>query len=197
MVLAPPSARRDGAYKWIANLLIADAPQWLVDLVTTTPKRDAKQSISYPPPSLEEVGAAVGAISNPDLSWDEWCYVGMAIYAATAGSDEGFEMFEAFSKKSKKYTAEGTKTKWHQLSTSLPNRITVGSIFWMANRDRPEWRTEFAASRRADQIVHNREIGEAIEEPDLPTIMTLAEMEDRLIYIGASGAVADRVTLRV
>lgn len=35
MVIAPPSVRSDGEYCWLNDLPIADAPQWLIDLVTT------------------------------------------------------------------------------------------------------------------------------------------------------------------
>ncbi|SIO49708.1 hypothetical protein SAMN05443247_06525 [Bradyrhizobium erythrophlei] len=50
--------------------------------------------------------------------------------------------------------------------------------------------------RRAEQIKKNVEIGNDVTDPILPTIMTLAEMEDRLVFIGGSGGVVDRVTGR-
>ena len=34
MFVAPPSVRGDGGYRWLNDLPIADAPQWLIDLVT-------------------------------------------------------------------------------------------------------------------------------------------------------------------
>jgi hypothetical protein len=44
MFVAPPSVRSDGAYRWLNDLPIADAPQWLIDLVTEPIKEDAKPS---------------------------------------------------------------------------------------------------------------------------------------------------------
>jgi hypothetical protein len=38
MVIAPPSVRDDGEYRWLNNNPIADAPQWLLDLVTASKK---------------------------------------------------------------------------------------------------------------------------------------------------------------
>jgi hypothetical protein len=42
MVIAPPSVRDDGEYRWLNNHPIADAPQWLIDLVATKPKHNGK-----------------------------------------------------------------------------------------------------------------------------------------------------------
>jgi Family of unknown function (DUF5906) len=52
-------------------------------------------------------------------------------------------------------------------------------------------------TRRAEQIVRNIEIGDDITEPILPTIMTIFEMLDRLVFIGSSSSVADRDTGRI
>jgi hypothetical protein len=51
--------------------------------------------------------------------------------------------------------------------------------------------------RRAAQIAQNIEIGEEITEPILPTILTLDEMLERLVFVGSNGAVADRVSGRI
>jgi Family of unknown function (DUF5906) len=53
------------------------------------------------------------------------------------------------------------------------------------------------AQQRAEQVAKNIEIGNDITEPILPTIMTLAEMRERLVFIGSSGAVVDRLTGRI
>ena len=52
--------------------------------------------------------------------------------------------------------------------------------------------------RRAEQTADNIEIGDDIPSKSiLPTIMTLDEMHQRLVFIGAIGAVVDRQTGRV
>ena len=51
--------------------------------------------------------------------------------------------------------------------------------------------------RRGEQIARNIEIGEDVTEPILPTILTLPEMIDRLVFIGSSSSVADRLTGRI
>jgi hypothetical protein len=55
-----------------------------------------------------------------------------------------------------------------------------------------------SADRRAEQLAANIEIGDDIEEEStLPTVMTLEEMHERLVYIGSSGVIVDRVTGRI
>lgn len=51
--------------------------------------------------------------------------------------------------------------------------------------------------RRAEQIARNIEIGDDVTEPIFPAIMTLAEMHDRLVFVGSSGAVVDCATGRI
>ena len=53
------------------------------------------------------------------------------------------------------------------------------------------------AERRAEQIADNIEIGDEIEEPIVPTVMPLEEMQQRLVYIGSSGVIVDRITGRI
>ena len=52
---------------------------------------------------VADVTAALNVIPNADLSWDEWNRIGMATWAATEGCEEGFEAFDAWSRKSVKY----------------------------------------------------------------------------------------------
>ena len=51
--------------------------------------------------------------------------------------------------------------------------------------------------RRAKQIAENIKIGDDVTEPLLPQIMTLEEMEKRLVFVGSKGVVADLATGRV
>jgi Bifunctional DNA primase/polymerase, N-terminal/Primase C terminal 2 (PriCT-2) len=53
----------------------------------------------------EKVAGAMQVIPNPDLGWDEWKRFGMAIWRATGGSEEGFDIFNEWSQKSNKYDA--------------------------------------------------------------------------------------------
>jgi hypothetical protein len=68
------------------------------------------------------------------------CDVGLAIYGATNGSDAGFVMFHAWSRRSEaKYDADFTRKTWIGFRRSPPNRIGAGTIFWLANHYAPKW----------------------------------------------------------
>lgn len=67
MFLAPPSNKPGkGVYKWLNNLPIADAPQWLLDLVKT--KLVERSTITGPVPN------AVGGVSHDGVSYEELCW---------------------------------------------------------------------------------------------------------------------------
>lgn len=134
MVVAPPSKRGDGTYRWVNAAPIAEAWPWLLDLVVLhdTKKSNGaaaqgkkKKSNGVTPPlpeaelSAEEAAAAYAVIPNDDADWEEWNEKGMAGWRATAG--EGFAGFDAWSQKSSKYNARRTIEKWQAYFGSPPN----------------------------------------------------------------------------
>jgi bifunctional DNA primase/polymerase-like protein/primase-like protein len=140
MVLLPPSVKANGsAYVWSNDLEIADAPQWLLDLVVEHP-REKKRSDRTSDAKLLE--AAIAVIPNDDLDWDNWNRIGMAIWAATQGSDSGRELFHLFSRKSAKYDAKTVDQKWEQITGSPPDQIGTGTLFFLAGQADPRWRNK-------------------------------------------------------
>lgn len=63
MVIAPPSVRDDGKYRWLNNHPIADAPQWLLELMTTKSKRNGKGA-NKPPFEVAEAFKGLGLGPN-------------------------------------------------------------------------------------------------------------------------------------
>jgi hypothetical protein len=90
-------------------------------------------------PCIEAVIDALTIIPNDDLEWDEWNYVGLAIYGATAGSAEGGEAFATWSAKSKKNDPAATQARWEHYHTSPPDRIGYGTLVWLAREAQPDW----------------------------------------------------------
>src|SRR5262249_25961419 len=80
------------------------------------------------------------------LPWESkngisWNGMGMAVFAASKGSDEGFTLFDKWSKKSEKeYNAANTAEKWGKYHSCPPTEIGVGSIFHWADEAAPGWR---------------------------------------------------------
>jgi hypothetical protein len=67
---------------------------------------------------------------DPDIGYEEWYRIGMAIYHETNGSDEGLNIYDAWSSKGTKYS--GTKeicAKWSSFKSGSNNPITVGTIY--------------------------------------------------------------------
>ena len=44
--------------------------------------------------SPEDIASALGQIPNPDLPWEEWSRVGMAVWRASGGSEAGLEAWQ-------------------------------------------------------------------------------------------------------
>jgi Bifunctional DNA primase/polymerase, N-terminal/Primase C terminal 2 (PriCT-2)/Family of unknown function (DUF5906) len=206
MVICPPSVRYDGAYRWLNDLPIADAPEWLVKLCTKKPYTNLPSGPSTI--DADKLAAAMADIPNPDVDWEEWNDKAMAVWEGTRGDPIGLEIFDTWSQKSKKYNMNRTAAKWDAITGCPPDRITGRSVIFWAEQARPGWEREYdaaqtraafdrIAARRAAQIKHYAAIGDEIIEPSLPTIMTIPEMEQQLIYIGSSGAVVHRPTGRI
>jgi hypothetical protein len=82
---------------------------------------------------------ALAFVPNDDWDWKYWCDVGLAIYGATNGSDAGFAMFDAWSRRSAKYDFAFTRKTWIGFRRSPPSRIGAGTIFFLASRFAPKW----------------------------------------------------------
>jgi hypothetical protein len=151
MVIAPPSIRGDGAYRWISESEIAEAPAWLLDLVAApkddTPRTAAADAELLGP--LCDIEAAVAVIANNDLDWESWNKIGMAIFAASGGSEEGFAAFDRFSAKSDKYDSDTTREKWQAFNGCPPDRIGFDFLASEAHKADPEWRLKAARANTA------------------------------------------------
>jgi hypothetical protein len=157
MVIAPPSLRGSGAYRWIREAEIAEAPAWLLDLVATasTPakaghgaaipddlltlaERDAGCGVDVEPlPSLALIKAALDAIPIADMTYQRWIEVGHAVHAASGGSEKGLALYDAWTRQSSDYNADGLAAKWQSFH---PHSIGAGSLFYWADEADPDWR---------------------------------------------------------
>src|SRR5262249_8662614 len=84
--------------------------------------------------SPERIRAAMRVIPNPDLGWDDFKKLGLATWRATGGSDEGFAIWDEWSRKSSKHNADNTRREWDRITRSPPSRIGAGTIFFLANQ---------------------------------------------------------------
>lgn len=144
MVLAPPSVKPGvGAYDWISEADITDAPQWLLDLVIE--KEGERKPGGEPQAGLADITKAMAVVPNDDCGWDEWNTKGLALYRATGGSDAGLALFVTYSMKAKKFDLDVTKDRWKEFHKSPPSEIGAGSIFFWADEASPGWRDQTPA----------------------------------------------------
>jgi hypothetical protein len=142
MVVAPPTHRADGQYRWLNDFEIAETPPWLLERVQPRQREDQVHAAAgaNQQTDLALIAAVVRVIPNNDLDWENWNKIGMAIWRATDGSDEGLTIFDSFSQKSSKYDAAETLARWNGYFACPPDRIGVGTLFYLADEAVPGWR---------------------------------------------------------
>jgi hypothetical protein len=126
--------------------------------------------------SFAEVEAAVEVIPNNDVflcehsegwaSWHAWNNFGMAIYAATGGSDEGLKLYHRWSAKHHSYNIKDTDEKWKTFKRSPPREIGAGSIFYWADKADPQWRRRFIDTSGLEILPESQYFGE--RSPPVP-----------------------------
>jgi hypothetical protein len=170
MSIAPPSKTKKGVYRWVNRFRIAAAPEWLLAMVIGQVRTVCAQSVwdelvnSVKQADIAKLTLAVAMIPNPEHDWDNWNRVGMAIYAATGGSVEGLELFDAWSQRSSKYDTARTAAKWEALDGCPPHSIGAGSVFHWAEEAEPEYMGRIVA-REPDVIALLEEFWKLLGEP--------------------------------
>lgn len=106
------------------------ACRWLGKPAPDEPRQYPKprHTLSHEELRLEEV---VAAIPN-SFSWDGWNRIGMAIYAASGGSEHGFIAFDDLSARSPKYRPQAVLERWRNYRRSPPTRISLGTLIHLA-----------------------------------------------------------------
>ncbi len=160
MVIAPPSMRSDGQYRWLNDLPIADAPGWLIDLVAgeapdnvfdfpapdwlvEKAKLHAGRGVSTdaedlpPKATVEEINAAL-AVIPASCSEEEWWRIAAALYDELG--ETGFGMFHDWSAtggasyKGKRDCLD----KWRHSASKTD--IHIGTLFRYASEYDASWR---------------------------------------------------------
>ena len=63
----------------------------------------------------------------------EWISVGMALHFETAGSEDGFALFDDWSSRGKKYKGvKETRTAWRSFRSVSGKGFNIATLFWMA-----------------------------------------------------------------
>ncbi len=146
----------DGFFEVLRPLLkVPAAPE--SKALTSVPKDGpGRSTVSGESCGYADIREAMKFISNADLHWEEWNRIGMALYQATAGA--GFEIFDEWSRRSRKYDQKNTRERWEGIRRSPPNRIGDGLIFRLARGE--GWRSE-APSVESTASSENKHLSDA------------------------------------
>ena len=96
------------------------------------PHRRSGDSTGTTQAPIAEITDAVHHIPNDDVPYDQWVRMGYALYAATGGT--GLELFREWSQQSGKHDDAETEATWSRIAAAGPNRIGVGTIFFLARQ---------------------------------------------------------------
>jgi hypothetical protein len=114
------------------NELGRRAFQWLGEPLPDAPQHNLRHRSGLTARELN-LAEIVAAIPN-NCCWEEWNKIGMAIFAATAGSDRGRIIFDDFSARSAKYNPDTTADRWRHYHKHPPSRIGAGSLVFLARQ---------------------------------------------------------------
>lgn len=134
-IVAAPSRHRSGAvYTW-RDAAIADAPEWLLDLVCSDalPAEQEMADNSHfglfddkPEWSDSDVRGMLTHL-DPDMSYDDWIAVGMALHHGGFGMN----IWESWSQGGRKFQRGACRTHWRSFKDS-GNVVTMGTLVDMA-----------------------------------------------------------------
>ncbi len=150
-IVLPPSLHRSGVYyQWdeSSGWDIADAPQWLIDLVKEDNKQPEPTLMSHDPLftekwSSDDITDALTYI-DPDSSYDDWIAIGMALHSG----GYPMAMFNNWSAKGIKYKGQ-KDIDFHWRSFRPSAGITMGTLIALALTQ--GWKPQF----QQDNILHD------------------------------------------
>jgi Primase C terminal 2 (PriCT-2)/Bifunctional DNA primase/polymerase, N-terminal len=163
-----------------ARDLVEDVAQLLCDKFGYTRKQSATRpegatrapNEKLAADDITELAAAVEAIPNNIPGWEDWNRVMMAIWAATGGNEEGFEIADRWCAKWEGYDANETRRRWKAISKSPPNRIGAGTIYHMADEASPGWRRRYETEKITKILANRKEEKEAADDPTAKTCIS-------------------------
>lgn len=138
-VLIAPSIVAGNSYLVVDNTAIAEAPEWVIGLCRYRESRVSKYgSLRQGLYTRNDVETAKRVLSSFDPDdYDDWVKVGIALHHTFGGDDAGFEIWDNWSKKSPKYTAEEMSAKWRSFTSRRGRKMTLGTLVKNAHERNP------------------------------------------------------------
>jgi Bifunctional DNA primase/polymerase, N-terminal/Primase C terminal 2 (PriCT-2) len=106
------------------------AYRWLGQPDPDAPRRHPRPRVRQHRQDLD-LAEVVANIPNR-CDWENWNKIGLAIFKASGGSEEGFIIFDDFSARSLKYDPHVVEDRWRNYHRSPPSRISLGTLVHLA-----------------------------------------------------------------
>ena len=127
-MIAPPSRRSIGSYRWINGADIAPPPQWLLDRIQAhyvrQPRTAPTEAVA--PQRISEALAYI----DPDIGRTEWFAIGCALY--TELKESGFAVWNDWSSRGDKYVSNDMDRQWESIAEANGYNYTIGTLFYHA-----------------------------------------------------------------
>jgi Primase C terminal 2 (PriCT-2)/Family of unknown function (DUF5906)/RepB DNA-primase from phage plasmid len=137
--------RKTGQAHLVKIIRVNELPEYHAADFATEASEPHEPAEGDPITSDGAVAAALAVIPTPSNDagdWDKWCNFLMAIFRATGGSEEGWELARGWSTKLPTNSEAATEKKWREIKQySPPDRIGFGTLRYHAFRANPQWRT--------------------------------------------------------
>jgi Bifunctional DNA primase/polymerase, N-terminal/Protein of unknown function (DUF3987) len=163
MVIAPPSVRKDGVYRWFNDLPIADAPDWLIKMVQDDVPEQSNSNSDNPftqhadeqrfeaPIERIEQALAVIPLTSPDAKLSDRDYrvtIGHAVKRATGGDPEGAALFCNWRMRADDCDVDKVMKQYvgFNLKRSSGKRNGFGTLKHYADEASPNWESRQPAS---------------------------------------------------
>lgn len=149
---------------------------------------------------IQDLEAAMSVIPIEPETYERWLKIGMALYHATGGSDEGFGLWCKWSMKGEKYEDHVMEPKWRSFGNP-PNGALRGAatIFAEADRVDPTWRSRVEGLEQAELSARLSTLtasgGQVAPVAPSTASMTLAPNNDDCGAAAASPATLNVVSL--
>ena len=108
---------------------------------------DTRHSSHGSTADLADIASAMNVIPNAGpADWSFFNRIGMALWVATEGSEQGCHLFDAWAELNPAYDSAVVAERWAIYPSSPPDRIGAGTIFYLACKAVPSWRRPSATS---------------------------------------------------
>jgi hypothetical protein len=186
--------RKSGQPHLVRIIRVNEIPEYHAADFATEASEPHEPLAGDPITSDGAVSAALAVIptpSNDAEDWDKWCNFLMAIFRATGGSEEGWELAKGWSTKLPTNSEGATAKKWNEIKQySPPDRIGFGTLRYHAFKANPEWRAligttfttavEVVKLAALSAVQYDQQRKEAAKRLGLSRIATLDKLVEKL-----------------